>query len=52
MRVSLGSIYKKMRITIVFEHLFIFIFLVLGEMKLCQYNKERPLAITSRKGKQ
>lgn len=28
MRVSLGAIYKKMRITIVFEQLFIFIFLV------------------------
>lgn len=28
MRVSFGSIYKKMRITIVFEQLFIFIFWV------------------------
>lgn len=49
MRISIESIYKKMRITIVFKQLFIFIFWFLGEMKLCQYNKERPPTVVSRK---
>lgn len=48
MRISIGSIYKKMRITIVFKQLFIF-FGFLGKMKLCQYNKERPPTVVSRK---
>ena len=52
MRVSLAYIYKKMRITIVFEQLFIFIFWVFRELKLCQYNKERPSAIVPRKDRQ
>lgn len=49
MRVSLAYIYKKMRITIVFKQLFIFIFGFLGKIKLCQYNKERPSTVVSRK---
>lgn len=38
-----------MRITLVFEQLFILLFQDLGEINLCQYNEERPQVIVPRK---